>query len=194
MLKAVPKHSVLADVAVGLFAGLAATQLTNLAQGPLKWLTPDSVEWREALVRPGVSSSLVAAKKVGQKLGASPSRQQVESLGAVIHFGIGIAWGPVYGLLRRYVGLRPFGAALTSGVAMSLILDEGLVPVLGLSAPNRHYPAFTRVRGLLAHLVYGAAVGLAAEGLGRLMNLPTRSRVQPVQPYSGSVDTIASST
>ena len=102
-------------------------------------MTPASVEWREALVRPGVSSSLVAAEKVGQKLGGSPSLQQVESWGAVIHFGIGIAWGPIYGLLRRYVGLRPFGAALTSGVAMSLILDEGLVPVLGLSAPNRHY-------------------------------------------------------
>ena len=187
MLKAVPKHSVLADVAVGLFAGLAATQLTNLAQGPLKWVTPDSVEWREALVRPGVSSSLVAAKKVGQKLGVSPSRQQVESLGAVIHLGIGIAWGPAYGLLRRYVGLRPFGAALTSGVAMSLILDEGLVPVLGLSAPNHHYPTFTRVRGLLAHLVYGAAVGVAVECLGRLVKLPTRSRVQPVPAHAGSV-------
>lgn len=45
---------------------------------------------------------------------------------------------------------------------MSLILDEGLVPALGLSAPNRDYPAFTHIRGALAHLVYGAAAALAA--------------------------------
>ncbi len=176
VLKAVLKHPVLADVAIGLFAGLAATQLTNVAQRPLKWLTPDRVAFRERLARPGASSSLVAAEKVTQQVGVSPSRRQMEFLGTAIHFGTGIAWGPVYGLLRRYVGLRPVGAALTSGAAMSLILDEGLVPVLGLSAPNRRYPAFTRVRGLLAHLVYGAAVGLADEGLGRLVKRPTRSR------------------
>ena len=31
---------------------------------------------------------------------------------------------------------------------MSLILDEGVVPALGLSAPNRDYPLLTHVRGL----------------------------------------------
>ena len=107
MLKAVPGHPVLADVAIGLIAGLAATQLTNSAQRALKWATPESVELQERLVRPGASSSLVAAEKVTQQVGISPSRRQVESLGAAIHFGIGIVWGLVYGLLRRNVGFRP---------------------------------------------------------------------------------------
>ena len=55
---------------------------------------------------------------------------------------------------------------------MSLILDEGLVPALGLSAPNHHYPAFTRARGFVAHLVYGAAAALTAEGVGRMVGRP----------------------
>ncbi len=164
----VPGHPVLFDIAIGLFAGLAATQVTNFAQKPLKWMTPDSVTRHEKRVRPGASSSLVAAKKIGQVLDVSPTQQEEKFWGSAIHFGIGIIWGPVYSLFRRYCRLRPFGAALASGIAMSLILDEGLVPALGLSAPNQDYSAFTRARGFVAHLVYGATVALAAEGLGRM--------------------------
>ena len=167
-----PGHAVLADIVVGLFAGLAATQVTNLAQRPLKWVTPDSVDQHEKRVRPGASSSLVAAKKIAEALGATPSPRQEEVWGKVIHTATGIGWGPIYGLLRRYGGLRPVSAALASGIGMSLVLDEGLVPALGLSAPNRHYLAFTRARGLVAHLVYGAAAALVAEGLGRLVDRP----------------------
>ena len=127
-------QTLLADIAVGLFAGLVATQVTNLAQGPLQRMTPDSVGRQERRVRPGASSSVVAARKVAYRLDGSPSRQKVGLLGKAIHFGIGIAWGPIYGLLRRYGSLGPFGAALASGAAMSLILDEGVVPTLGLSA------------------------------------------------------------
>ena len=162
-------HSVLTDVAVGLFAGLVATAVTNLAQRPLKRLTPARVEGHEKLIRPGASSSLVAARKTTQELSISATQRQEEVLGTVIHFATGVAWGPVYNLLRRYSGLRPFSAALASGAAMSLVLDEGLVPVLGLSAPNQYYLSFTRVRGLIAHLVYGAAVALASEGVGRVV-------------------------
>jgi len=161
--------TLLADIAVGLYAGLVATQVTNLAQGPLQRMTPDSVGRQERRVRPGASSSLVAARKAAQGLDCSPSQRQVERLGTAIHFGIGVTWGPVYGLLRRHGGLGPLGAALASGAAMSLILDEGVVPALGLSAPNRDYPAFTHIRGALAHLVYGAAAALAAEALSRFI-------------------------
>ena len=167
-----PKRSVLADVAVGLLAGLVATQVTNLAQRPLKWATPESVDQHEKKVRPGASSSLVAAQKLAHTLDVSPSEREEKAWGTVIHFATGIGWGPVYGLLRRYGGLRPVSAALASGVGMSLVLDEGLVPALGLSAPNQHYLTFTRARGLIAHLVYGAAVALTAEGLARLVRAP----------------------
>ncbi len=165
----------LADIAVGLFAGLVATQVTNLAQGPLQRMMPDSVGRQEKRVRPGASSSLVAAGKVAPRLDCSPNQRELGLLGKAIHFGIGMTWGPVYRLLRRHGSLGPFGAALASGAAMSLILDEGVVPALGLSAPNRDYPVFTHARGFLAHLIYGAAAALAAEGLGRLVGRTPRS-------------------
>jgi hypothetical protein len=164
----------LADTAVGLFAGLVATQVTNLAQGPLQRITPDSVKWWEKRVRPDGTSSLVAARKAADCMRCSPGQRRLTLLGKAVHFGVGMAWGPVYGLLRHASGLGPFGASLATEAAMSLILDEGLVPVLGLSAPNRDYPAFTHVRGFLAHLVYGAAAALVAEALGRPSGAPNR--------------------
>ena len=72
MSDSVPKHPVLVDIAIGLFAGLVATQVTNFAQGPLKWVTPDGVARREKEVRPGASSSLVAAKTIAQAVDISP--------------------------------------------------------------------------------------------------------------------------
>jgi uncharacterized membrane protein YagU involved in acid resistance len=79
-----------------------------------------------------------------------------------------MAWGPVYGLLRRHAGLRPLGAGLTAGAALSLLVDKGITPALGFSAPNRDYPVATHIRGFLAHLVWGAAAALAAEAAYRL--------------------------
>lgn len=164
-----PSHPVWVDVTIGLMAGLVATLVTNLAQRPLRWTTPESVDQHEKRVRPGASSSLVAAQKLCEAMDLDPTPRQYEISGKAIHIATGIGWGPVYGLLRRYAGLRPFTAALTCGTAMSLILDEYLVPTLGLSAANHCYPTFTHVRGLIAHLVYGSAVAVAAEGLSRLL-------------------------
>ena len=167
-------HMLSADIAVGLLAGLVATWVTNVVQEPLQRVTPDNVARQERRARPpgGASSSQVAARRVADYLNRSPGQRQMALLGKAIHFGVGMAWGPIYGLLRRYGGLGPFGAGLATGAAMSLVLDEGVMPVLGLSAANRDYPAFTHVRGLLAHLVYGAAAALAAEGFGHLAGRP----------------------
>ena len=72
--------------------------------------------------------------------------------------------------MRRHGGMRPLGAGVLTGASLSLIVDEGLSPTLGFSAPNRDYPALTHVRGVLNHLVYGAAVAATAEVLYWLNN------------------------
>ncbi len=46
---------------------------------------------------------------------------------------------------------------------MSLIVDEGFTPALGLSARNSAYPLSTHVRGVVAHLVFGLAVAAVTE-------------------------------
>ncbi len=46
---------------------------------------------------------------------------------------------------------------------MSLIVDEGMTPALGFSAPNSAYPLVTHLRGFVAHLAFGLGVAASAE-------------------------------
>lgn len=164
----------LADVAVGLLAGFVATKATDLAQGPLRRATPEGAKRREARVSPGPSSSHVAARRVAERLGRPLDDVRLRPVAKAVHHGLGMAWGPVYCLLRRHGGLEPLGAGLVAGASLSLVVDEGLTPALGLSAPNRAYPAATHLRGFLAHLVWGAAAALTAEALYRLTGTTPR--------------------
>ncbi len=155
------------DIAVGLAAELAATVVTGFAQQALYRLTPEDVREREDRVRPGPPPRL-AAERISGWLGLHLSQKQTKAAAMALHYGLGMGWGPLYGLLRRHSGMRPFGAGMMTGAAMSLIVDEGVTPALGASAPSRDYPTATHVRGLLAHLAYGAVAALAAEALYRL--------------------------
>ena len=170
----------LADLAVGMAAGLVATQATDLAQGPLRRATPDSVRRQEQRASPGPSSSHVAARRIAGRLGRPVEDRRLRPVAQAVHHGLGMAWGPVYCLLRRHGGMRPLGAGLVAGASLSLVVDEGLTPALGLSAPNRAYPVATHVRGFLAHLVWGAAAALAAEAVYRFTGTAPGQAAPPV--------------
>ena len=162
--------TLLADVAIGCVAGLVATKVYGRVQEALYRPMPRNVKRREEQVRPD-PSSLVGASRMAQGLGYPLDEHDRELAGYVVHYGLGMAWGPVYGLLRRHRGMKPLAAGAVTGASLSLILDEGLVPALGFSAPNSAYPALTHVRGSLNHLAYGAVVAITAEALYRLTHL-----------------------
>ena len=168
-------QTLLVDVAVGLAAGLVATKVYGLVQEAFYHSTPKNVRQEEERVRPAPSSEL-AAEKTAESLGYSLDEPQRKLAGAAVHYGLGATWGPIYGLLRRHGGMQPLGAGILTGATLSLIVDEGLAPALGFSAPNQDYPALTHVRGFLNHLAYGAAVAVAAEAFYRFTDAgPDRS-------------------
>lgn len=51
---------------------------------------------------------------------------------------------------------------------MSAVADETFTPLLGFSGPNRAYLPVTHIRGVAAHLVFGAAVGAVTAALWAL--------------------------
>jgi uncharacterized membrane protein YagU involved in acid resistance len=162
-----PKGTFLADLAIGLVAGLVATKVTALAEQALSKPMPASIKRREAQVRPGPSAK-VAARKTADTLGYALDEQRIKPAARALHYGLGMAWGPIYSLLRRHSRMEPLGAGLVTGAALSLIVDEALTPALGFSAPSRDYPTATHLRGFAGHLVYGAAAALTAEAIYRL--------------------------
>src|SRR5215211_5134990 len=139
-------QTLLADVAIGCVAGLVATKVYGLVQEALYRPMPRYAKRREAQVRRGPSSQ-VAASRMAEGLGYPLDDQERELAGCALHYGLGIAWGPIYGLLRRHGGMQPLAAGALTGASLSLIVDEGLAPALGFSARNGDYPALTHVRG-----------------------------------------------
>lgn len=154
-----------ANLGLAVIGGYVGTRLMEPVSTKLYELESAEDRQREDAVRPGAPHEL-AARKISEAVGLRLSRDQVQTLGTYgFHYGLGTGWGVVYAVLRAAVGLRPFVAGLLTGASLSLIVDDGLTPALGFSAPNSAYPLATHVRGFAAHIVYGLGTMAAAETL-----------------------------
>jgi hypothetical protein len=158
-------RQLVSDVGIGMIGGYVGTKVMERASMKLYELESEEDRKREEEVRPGPPYE-IAARKTTQALGIELSEEQIQTLATYgFHYGLGMGWGPVYTVLRRWTNLSPVSAGLLSGAAMSLLVDEGMTPLLGFSAPNRAYPLSTRLRGFAAHLVFGLGVAATAETL-----------------------------
>lgn len=155
----------ISDIGTGMIGGYVGTKVMEQASMKLYELEPEEDRKREEEVRPG-PPFYIAAKKTTEVLGLELPEEQLQPLATyVFHYGLGMGWGPTYAFLRRWTGLNPVSAGLLSGAALSLLVDEGLTPLLGLSAPNRAYPLSTHLRGFAAHLAFGLGVAVTAEAI-----------------------------
>ena len=100
----------------------------------------------------------------------------MDQVALLFHYGLAASWAPVYVVLRRTTSLQPLGAGLLTGASLSLVVDEGLTPMMGFSAPNRAYPAATHARGVIVHLIFGAVVAAGTEVAWKLLRRTPGSR------------------
>lgn len=155
------------DMPVAVAAGYVGTKLMEpISQRLYDW-EPEEDREREDAVRPGPPFE-IAAEKTAKLVGVEFDDTQKERLGLVFHYGLAVSWAPIYALLRRRTSLAPVEAGLAAGAAMSLLVDEGMTPALGFSAPNRAYPLSTHLRGFVAHLAFGLGVAAVTETVWRL--------------------------
>jgi len=92
-------------------------------------------------------------------LGRELGEAQAERPAGASHYIFGGAGGPAAQLLA--VSRRsPLKAGLGVGTALETIVDHGMNTALGLTAPPRAWPWQAHARGMAAHAVYGAALGL----------------------------------
>jgi uncharacterized membrane protein YagU involved in acid resistance len=143
--------------ATSLASGYLATKVMEKASMKMYDMEPGAVKQKEDAVRPGPPYQ-IAAKKTAALFGKDLTGDKLKKAGLAFHYGLGLGWAPVYTLLKRQTGLSPVMNGLLTGATMSLIVDEGLTPALGFSAPNKKYPWQTHLRGFAAHLVYGLVI------------------------------------
>lgn len=157
-------REVIQDLAIGLAAGCIATAVTDLAQPPLARATPEREKEREPDTPEG-GSAMSAAQKTVDLAGMDCGKRDLRYLKTAIHYGLGASWGVLYVFLRRNSGMSALGAGVTNGTALSLVIDEMLNPALNITPQARAYPMSSHLRGLVAHLIFGAAVAAASETL-----------------------------
>lgn len=156
--------NVVSGAAAGVIGGYVGTKVMGPVTSKLQDLAPEADKEREKQVSPG-SPYKIGARKAADLVGVRLDDKQIETAASAMPYTVGIAGGLLYVLLRRVARMPPGLAAVSSGMAVFFLVDEGLTPTLGLSAPNLEYPLSTHLRGFLGHLAYGAGVALTAEVL-----------------------------
>jgi putative membrane protein len=161
---------------VGLIAGLAASWTMNRFQDVWIALSPPSNSTKEENSsedgrdsqrdESADDATAKAASAVSEGLfehELTPAEKRIA--GAAVHYAVGGASGIVYGVAAEFLPEVTSGLGFPYGTAFWLVVDEGAVPLLGLSKPPADYPLSTHIYALASHLIFGAT----AEGVRRLL-------------------------
>jgi hypothetical protein len=149
------------DLLIGTAAGAAATWVMDLVTTAMYESEPESAKKRENAARGEKTAYEIAAEKGAELIGRDLTEKQRKSVGAAIHWSVGISAGTFYGLLRNRVRRAGLGSGLAWGGAVWLVMDEGALTALGLTPPPQEFPWQTHARGLAGHLVLGAVIEAA---------------------------------
>ena len=101
-------------------------------------------------------ATVKAAEAVSKKVFGHELAENEKKIGAnAVHYATGGASGAIYGATAELIPEVKAGAGLPFGTAVWLALDEGAVPLLGLSKGPTQYPLSTHAYALASHFVYG---------------------------------------
>jgi hypothetical protein len=144
---------VAADFGKGLFAGLAGTVAMTASS---------TLEMKLS----GRAASETPAEAAEAVLDVEPKDEEAEArFSNLVHWGYGIGWGSVRGLLAS-AGLTGPAATVTH-LGLLWGSEQLVLPALNVSAPVFKYGGKATATDLLHHTVYAAATGLAYAYLDR---------------------------
>lgn len=152
------------DIATGIAGGLVATWVTDRA-GKLLWAATPVEEREREPDEMKESSSKVAARKLVEHCPVPATEENIERTKTTVHYGLGLTWATLYTALRRSTDMRPLTAGMATGIALSLVVDETLCPLLDITPPNDAFPASAHIRGFVTHAIWGLSVAAVAETL-----------------------------
>ena len=160
----------------GLVSGLVASWTMNRFQdvwlklaeredGPEQNLKPTSQNTDEQDDTTVRTASVISEGLFDHKLTESEKR----IAGPAVHYGLGTGVGGLYGAVAEVAPEITAGAGLPFGAAFWLVVDEGAVPLLGLSKAPTKYPLSTHVYALTSHFVYGLTAELVRRAVRKAL-------------------------
>ena len=165
--------SPLAAVTIGTVAGAVGTAAMDLVwysryrrgggeQGPLAWETAQGVDTWDDAPAPGQVGRRLVEGFTQRPLPDSSARTATN----VMHWLTGLVWGAQFGIVAGSRPTRRSALGLLWGPVVWLA-GYLLLPLAKLYKPIWEYDDTTLAKDLSAHLVYGAATGLAFGALTR---------------------------
>ena len=97
------------------------------------------------------AASAVSEGVFGHKL----TQSEKKIAGTAVHYLLGTGVGGLYGAAAEIAPNVTAGAGLPFGAVFWLVVDEGAVPLLGLSEGPMAYPPSVHAYALSSHFVYG---------------------------------------
>ena len=148
-----PRPSFTRLLVAGTIGGLAASAAMTGAQRLLVRAEDRDGE------SDGEPSSQNLADAVSEGVtGEAVAERNKAAAGKAVHYATGAALGALYGVGSRWLPATRAGWGTGYGVAVSAVLDEGLVPALGLSDGPTQATVADHVEGGVGHLVFGLAL------------------------------------
>lgn len=148
---AAPRPDLMRGALAGLAAGLAAAFAMNQFQKLWSAFVSEDSEGD------GDSATVRTADEVSHALtGRKLPKRAKEPAGEAVHYALGAALGVAYGVAAEFRPRVTLGFGTVFGTTTALVLDEALVPALGITDPPWEFPAGTHAYSLVSHLVFGA--------------------------------------
>lgn len=160
-----PRRGLAADALRGGIAGAAGWWVMDHALQLMYDHEDRSARERETRARGGVPALEVAAQRGARLAGIELAPRQRQEAGTAVQWLVGIGGGMLYGVFRPRLAAARAGRGLAYGAAFSLVVDEGLVPLLGLAPGPAAFPWQTHARGFAGHLLFGLVADAALEVL-----------------------------
>jgi hypothetical protein len=162
--------TLLADAIKGAIAGAIGVWAMDKVTWAMWHRTDPGHLRQEEQARPGgLDPAHIMANQAAEAMGTELVPRQPHAAGTAVHYGLGVMPGAAYAALRHRMPMMTAGAGLLYGLGLFVANDEIANPLLGTSGGPTEYPMEAHVRGLVGHLVLGAATHASLKVMDRVM-------------------------
>ena len=154
------ERGVVQGLVAGLIGGLVASWTMNRFQDAWFALTEPNEQSPSAPPGGGdeeqADTTVKAASLISEGIFRHKlTRREQKPAGTMVHYSLGTAVGGLYGAVAELAPEVTAGIGLPFGTVFWLVVDEGAVPLLGLSKGPTEYPISTHAYALASHCIYG---------------------------------------
>jgi hypothetical protein len=150
----------------GIAAGVVATWIMNRVTTFMYEHEDKAARQREDAARGEKTAYDIAADRAAGIIGKTLTDRRRAQWGQAIHWSLGIGAVIVYTAIRTQLESPDVRHGLLFGFIFWAVMDETATPLLQLTPGPFAFPWQTHLRGLVGHLVFGAAAELTLTLLG----------------------------